>query len=84
MMHSLVRGAIVSWCGSFAGKKRKKKRLGRLFGCVCFGLFGGRELRELLKIVKMWTRQLNIPSYISFGIGLECLLGIVPCQCWIL
>ena len=39
-----------------------------LLHCVCFGLFGGIETRELLKIVKIGTKQLDIPSCIFFGL----------------
>ena len=50
--------------------KSREKRLERLLCCACFRPLGGREIEEFLIIVKSWTKQLNIPSCISFGIGL--------------
>ena len=41
VMHSSVRGYLLSWGGSSV---RKKKRLGMLFHYVCFGPYGGREI----------------------------------------
>ena len=62
---------------------RSKTGLGWLLHCVCFGPFGGRETVQLLKIVKIGIKQLNIPYSISSRTGLECLYEIIPCQCQI-
>ena len=68
-----VRGVLLSWGGSFIGKK--KKRLGKLLLYAFFGLFGGREIGESLKVVKVWTKQFKVPFCIFFGIGLDCTWG---------
>ena len=43
-MHSLVRGFLLSWSGSFVDEK--EKRLGRLLCYVCYGPFGGSKNRR--------------------------------------
>ena len=55
-------------------------RLGRLFCRACYGLFRGREIGELLIIVKAWTKLLKIISCIFFAIGLEYILRMVLCH----
>ena len=48
VMHSLVRGVLLSWNGVPIGKKRKK--LGKLLLFAFFGPFGENEIGELLRI----------------------------------
>ena len=42
-----------------------------------FGPSGGKEMGELLRIVKVWTKQLKVLFCIHFRIELDCTLGMV-------
>ncbi|RVW89841.1 hypothetical protein CK203_034432 [Vitis vinifera] len=48
VMHSSMRGVLLSWNGVLVGKERK--RLGKLLLFAFFGPFGGNEIGELLRI----------------------------------
>ena len=56
------------FCERGALAKNGKKMLGKLLIYAFFGPFGGREIRELLRIVKVWMKQLIFLFYIYFGI----------------
>ena len=47
VMHSSMRGVLLSWNGVLVGKERK--RLGKLLLFAFFGPFGGNEIGELLR-----------------------------------
>ena len=58
MMHSSMRGTLLSWRGLLCWQKKKKKRLGRLLCYAFFKPFRMIEIGEPLRIVKAWTKQL--------------------------
>ena len=51
VMHSSMRGVLLSWNGVLVGKKQEK-RLGKLLLYAFFGSFRGKEIRELLRLGK--------------------------------
>ena len=53
-MHSLARGFLLIWSGSFVDEK--EKRLGRLLCYVCYGPYGGSKIGEPSIIVKAYTK----------------------------
>ena len=63
---------------------KKGKRFGKLLLYVFFGPFGGRQIGEPLRNVKVWTKQLKVLFCIFFGVGLDCVLGMVLCHYLIL
>ena len=75
LMHSFVRGVLLSWNSCSVGKKGK--RLGKLPHFALFGLFGRKGIRESLRIGKAQIKQSKVIFCVSFGIGLECTWGIV-------
>lgn len=56
-------GEVLSWHG-FVGRKRKKGL--RDWFLVSFGCCGGREIGELLIMLKAWTKPLKILSCFHF------------------
>ena len=56
------RGAIeLEWLLS---QKKGGQRLGKLLLYAFFGQFGGRGIREPLKIVKVWMKHLKVPFFL--------------------
>ena len=60
---------------------KRGRMLGKLLCCVCFRLYGGREIRGLLTTLKARIKQLKILFCIYFGIGLDCALRVDLYHC---
>ena len=56
---------------------KKGKRFGKLLLRAFFGPFGGREIGEPWRIMKVWIKQLKVIFCIFFVIGFDCTLGMV-------
>ena len=56
------------FCERGALAKNGKKMLGKLLIYAIFGPFGGREIRELLRIVKVWMKQLIFFLYLFWDL----------------
>lgn len=89
--HSLVRKALLSWHGSFIGKKEEKK-LGESLLCTYYGPYGRGETREPLKILKnkqsnnhlsiiIWNGQGYIQE-IALHLYWTLLIGRALCSGW--
>ncbi|RVW87819.1 hypothetical protein CK203_039780 [Vitis vinifera] len=61
LMHSSVRGVLLSWNSCSVGKKGK--RLGKLPHFALFGLFGRKGIREPLRIGKAQIKQSKLAGF---------------------
>lgn len=68
MMHSSVRGFLLSWRSSPVGRK-KEKSLERLLYHACFGPYGGKEIGNISITMNVWIKQLRVLSRIFIGSG---------------
>ena len=78
VMHSLMRGMLLSWSHSFVGKKRKMTwKVAPL--CLFWFIWKERN-RRTFENCKSLDQRIKIFFRIIFGIGLDCTLGMVLCR----
>ena len=71
VLPSSMRELLLSWHGSFVGRKRKK--VWQLFLCVCCGQFGKKGIIERLITKSCLYKGLNLFFLVIFGHGPNCL-----------